>query len=435
MTPKTFKIKSFGCQMNVYDGERMAEMLTDQGMTAAEDAGEADLVVLNTCNIREKAAEKAYSDVGRLKREDGSKPLIALAGCVAQAEGAEAKRRSQLIDIVVGPQAYHRLPEMVAQASCGSRPVDTDMPAISKFDALPPRRRASPSAFLSVQEGCDKFCTYCVVPYTRGAEISRPWNDVVTEAQALVDAGAREIMLLGQNVNAWSDGTRGLAELIRGLAKIDGLERIRYTTSHPMDMTDALIAAHGEVEKLMPYLHLPVQSGSNRVLKAMNRSHTAETYLAILEKMRAARADVALSGDFIVGFPGETDEDFEATLKIVDEVRYAAAYSFKYSPRPGTPAAVMEDQIPREIMDERLQRLQERINTHQLAFNRSKVGTDSEVLIERKGKLPGQMIGRSPWLQSVHVETSGQPGDIIGVTLVAAGPNSMTGAVRQKVAA
>jgi tRNA-2-methylthio-N6-dimethylallyladenosine synthase len=435
MTPKTFKIKSFGCQMNVYDGERMAEMLADQGMTAAEDAGEADLVVLNTCHIREKAAEKAYSDVGRLKREDGSKPLIALAGCVAQAEGAEAKRRSQLIDIVVGPQAYHRLPEMVVQATRGARPVDTDMPAISKFDALPPRRRASPSAFLSVQEGCDKFCTYCVVPYTRGAEISRPWNDIVTEAQALVDAGAREIVLLGQNVNAWTDGTRGLAELIRALAKIDGLERIRYTTSHPMDMTDALIAAHGEVEKLMPYLHLPVQSGSNRVLKAMNRSHTAETYLAILEKMRAARADVALSGDFIVGFPGETDEDFEATLKIVDEVRYAAAYSFKYSPRPGTPAAVMEDQIPREIMDERLQRLQERINTHQLAFNRSKVGTDSEVLIERKGKLPGQMIGRSRWLQSVHVETSAQPGDIIGVTLVAAGPNSMTGAVRQKVAA
>ena len=435
MTPKTFKIKSFGCQMNVYDGERMAEMLADQGMTAAVNAVDADLVVLNTCHIREKAAEKAYSDVGRLKREDGSKPLIALAGCVAQAEGAEAKRRSQLIDIVVGPQAYHRLPEMVREASRGARPVDTDMPAISKFDALPPRRRANPSAFLSVQEGCDKFCTYCVVPYTRGAEISRPWNDIVTEAQALVDAGAREIVLLGQNVNAWSDGTRGLAELIRALAKIDGLERIRYTTSHPTDMTDALIAAHGEVAKLMPYLHLPVQSGSNRILKAMNRSHTVETYLATLDKMRAARPDVALSGDFIVGFPGETEEDFEATLRIVDEVRYAAAYSFKYSPRPGTPAAGMEDQIPREIMDERLQRLQERINSHQLAFNRSKVGTDSEVLIERKGKLPGQMIGRSPWLQSVHVETSAQPGDIVGVTLVAAGPNSMTGAVRQKEAA
>jgi tRNA-2-methylthio-N6-dimethylallyladenosine synthase len=435
MTPKTFKIKSFGCQMNVYDGERMAEMLADQGMTAAVNAVDADLVVLNTCHIREKAAEKAYSDVGRLKREDGSKPLIALAGCVAQAEGAEARRRSQLIDIVVGPQAYHRLPEMVREASRGARPVDTDMPAISKFDALPPRRRANPSAFLSVQEGCDKFCTYCVVPYTRGAEISWPWNDIVTEAQALVDAGAREIVLLGQNVNAWTDGERGLAELIRALAKIDGLERIRYTTSHPTDMTDALIAAHGEVAKLMPYLHLPVQSGSNRILKAMNRSHTVETYLATLDKMRAARPDVALSGDFIVGFPGETEEDFEATLRIVDEVRYATAYSFKYSPRPGTPAAGMEDQIPREIMDERLQRLQERINSHQLAFNRSKVGTDSEVLIERKGKLPGQMIGRSPWLQSVHVETSAQPGDIVGVTLVAAGPNSMTGAVRQKEAA
>jgi tRNA-2-methylthio-N6-dimethylallyladenosine synthase len=435
MTPKTFKIKNFGCQMNVYDGDRMAELLGAQGMTAAGEADDADLVVLNTCHIREKAAEKAYSDVGRLKREDGSKPLIALAGCVAQAEGAEAKRRSQLIDIIVGPQAYHRLPEMVAQAARGARPVDTDMPAISKFDALPPRRRANPSSFLSVQEGCDKFCTYCVVPYTRGAEISRPRNDIVTEAQALVDAGAREIVLLGQNVNAWSDGDSGLAELIRTLAKIDGLERIRYTTSHPADMTDALIAAHGEVDTLMPYLHLPVQSGSNRILKAMNRSHTVETYLAILEKMRAVRSDIALSGDFIVGFPGETEEDFEATLQIVDEVRYASAYSFKYSPRPGTPAAVMEDQIPREVMNERLQRLQERINRHQLAFNRSKVGMDTQVLIERKGKYEGQMIGRTPWLQSVHVETPVQPGDIVQVTLVAAGPNSMSGAIRQKEAA
>jgi tRNA-2-methylthio-N6-dimethylallyladenosine synthase len=421
--------------MNVYDGERMAELLAAKGMTAAGETDDADLVVLNTCHIREKAADKAYSDVGRLRREDGSKPLIALAGCVAQAEGAEAKRRSQLIDIVVGPQAYHRLPEMVTQASRGARPVDTDMPAISKFDALPPRRRANPSSFLSVQEGCDKFCTYCVVPYTRGAEISRPWSDVVSEAQALVDAGAREIVLLGQNVNAWSDGDRGLADLIRALARIDGVERIRYTTSHPADMTDALIAAHGEVDKLMPYLHLPVQSGSNRILKAMNRSHTAETYLAILEKMRSARPDIALSGDFIVGFPGETDDDFEATLNIVDEVGYASAYSFKYSPRPGTPAAEMEDQIPREIMDERLQRLQERINTHQLAFNRSKVGVDTRLLIERKGKLPGQMIGRSPWLQSVHVETGARPGDILDVSLIAAGPNSMTGGVRQKAAA
>jgi len=435
MTPKTFKIKSFGCQMNVYDGERMAELLGQQGMRAAAEGDDADLVVLNTCHIREKAADKAYSDVGRLKREDGSKPLIALAGCVAQAEGAEAKRRSQLIDIVVGPQAYHRLPEMVAEASRGARPVDTDMPAISKFDALPARRRAAPSAFLTVQEGCDKFCTYCVVPYTRGAEISRPWVDIVAEAHSLVDAGAREIVLLGQNVNAWADEKRGLADLIRALAKIDGLERIRYTTSHPTDMTDDLIAAHGEVEKLMPYLHLPVQSGSNRILKAMNRSHTAETYLAILEKMRATRPDIALSGDFIVGFPGETEEDFEATLQIVDAARYASAYSFKYSPRPGTPAAVMEDQIPRDIMDDRLQRLQARINEHQLAFNRSKVGCDTQVLIERLGRHDGQMIGRSPWLQSVHVETGAQPGDIVDVTMVAAGPNSMTGAELQKAAA
>jgi tRNA-2-methylthio-N6-dimethylallyladenosine synthase len=434
MTPKTFRIKNFGCQMNVYDGERMAELLGAQGMAAA-DGDDADLVVLNTCHIREKAAEKAYSDIGRLRREDGSKPLIALAGCVAQAEGAEAKRRSAMIDMVVGPQAYHRLPEMVAAAARGARPVDTDMPAISKFEALPGRRRASPSAFLTVQEGCDKFCTYCVVPYTRGAEVSRPWQAIVDEARALVEAGAREIVLLGQNVNAWADDTRGLADLIRALAKIDGLERIRYTTSHPADMTDELIAAHGEVDKLMPYLHLPVQAGSNRILKAMNRSHTVETYLATIEKMRSARADIALSGDFIVGFPGETEADFEATLRIVDEVRYASAYSFKYSPRPGTPAAAMEDQITREIMDERLQRLQERINAHQLAFNKAKVGVDTQVLIERRGKHEGQMIGRSPWLQSVHVDTDAQPGDIIDVTLVAAGPNSRTGASLQKAAA
>jgi tRNA-2-methylthio-N6-dimethylallyladenosine synthase len=435
MTPKTFKIKSFGCQMNVYDGERMAELLGERGMIAAAESEDADLVVLNTCHIREKAAEKAYSDIGRMRREDGSKPLIALAGCVAQAEGAEAQRRSRMIDIVVGPQAYHRLPDMVADAVRGARPVDTDMPAISKFDAMPARRRANPSSFLTIQEGCDKFCTYCVVPYTRGAEISRPWGDIIGEAHALVDAGAREIVLLGQNVNAWSDGGRGLADLIRTLAKIDRLERIRYTTSHPADMTEELIAAHGEVDKLMPYLHLPVQSGSDRVLKAMNRSHTTATYLAILEKMRLARPDIALSGDFIVGFPGETEADFEATLRIVDEVRYASAYSFKYSARPGTPAAMMEDQISREVMEERLQRLHERINVHQLAFNAGKVGCDTQVLIERKGRHEGQMIGRSPWLQSVHVETAAQAGDLVDVTLVAAGPNSMTGAERAKVAA
>jgi tRNA-2-methylthio-N6-dimethylallyladenosine synthase len=435
MTPKTFKIKSFGCQMNVYDGDRISELLADNGLAAAPDGEDADLVVLNTCHIREKAAEKAYSDVGRLRREDGSRPMIALAGCVAQAEGAEAKARSPMIDMVVGPQAYHRLPEMVAQASRGARPVDTDMPAISKFDALPARRRAAPSAFLTVQEGCDKFCTYCVVPYTRGAEISRPAGDIAAEARALVEAGAREIVLLGQNVNAWQHDGRGLADLIRDIARIDGLERIRYTTSHPADMTDSLIAAHGEVEKLMPYLHLPVQSGSDRILKAMNRSHTTETYLRTIEKMRAARPDAAVSGDFIVGFPGETEADFEATLGIVDEVRYASAYSFKYSARPGTPAAVMENQIAPEIMAERLRRLQARIAANQLAFNRSTVGRETVVLIERPGRRPGQMIGRSPWLQSVHVETCAGPGTLLTLTLTAAGPNSMTGALRQEDAA
>ena len=361
--------------------------------------------------------------------------MIALAGCVAQAEGAEAKRRSPMIDMVVGPQAYHRLPEMLAQARRGARPVDKDMPAISKFDALPARRRANPSAFLTVQEGCDKFCTYCVVPYTRGAEISRPKADIVAEARALVEGGAKEIVLLGQNVNAWEHQGHGLAELIREVARIDGLERIRYTTSHPADMTDALIAAHAEIEKLMPYLHLPVQSGSDRVLKAMNRSHRVETYLRTIEKMRAERPDVAISGDFIVGFPGETEADFEATLRIVDAVRYASAYSFKYSARPGTPAASMESQIAPDIMDDRLKRLQARIAGTQLAFNRSTVGRDTQVLIERPGRHSGQMIGRSPWLQSVHVETAAEPGTMLDVALTAAGPNSMTGALLQKDAA
>jgi tRNA-2-methylthio-N6-dimethylallyladenosine synthase len=435
MTPKTFKIKSFGCQMNVYDGERMAELLGERGMTSVPESADADLVVLNTCHIRDKAAQKAYSDVGRLRREDGSRPVIALAGCVAQAEGAEAKRRSHMIDIVVGPQAYHRLPEMVAEASRGARPVDTDMPANTKFDVLPKRRRAAPSAFLTIQEGCDKFCTYCVVPYTRGAEISRPWDAILAEARDLVEAGAREITLLGQNVNAWEFERRSFADLIRAIDRIDGLERIRYTTSHPSNMTDSLIEAHGEVAKLMPYLHLPVQSGSNSILKAMNRSHTVDTYLDIIERVRAARPDIALSGDFIAGFPGETDDDFEATLQIVDAVRYAAAYSFKYSPRPGTPAATMENQIPREIMDERLQRLQGRINEHQLAFNRSKVGVSTQVLVERAGRHQGQVIGRTPWLQSVHVDADAPIGSMLDVTLVSAGPNSMTGAVREREAA
>jgi len=427
--PKTYRVKSFGCQMNVYDGERMAELLTHEGMTAAADGDDADLVVLNTCHIREKAAEKAYSDIGRLRREDGSKPIVALAGCVAQAEGAEAKSRSSLIDLVVGPQAYHRLPEMVAEVAKGGRPVDTDMPAISKFGALPARRKVGPSAFLTVQEGCDKFCTYCVVPYTRGAEISRPFADVVMEAQSLVDGGAREITLLGQNVNAY-DG--GLDKLIRAIAKIDGLERIRYTTSHPADMSDALIAAHGEIDKLMPYLHLPVQSGSDRILRAMNRSHTAESYLRTLEKVRAARPDIAISGDFIVGFPGETDEDFTDTLAIVDAVGYASAYSFKYSARPGTPAAVMEGAVAPQVMDDRLQRLQARLAEHSLAFNRATIGRDLSILVDRKGRMPGQMIGKSPWLQSVFVETDAAIGDMVEVTVTQALPNSLGGVLRQK---
>ena len=434
--PKTFRVKSFGCQMNVYDGERMSELLGANGMRAAAEGEDADLVVLNTCHIREKAAEKAYSDVGRMVREDGSKPMVALAGCVAQAEGAEAQRRSKLIDLVVGPQAYHRLPQMVAEAAGGGRPVDTDMPAISKFDAMPARRRSGPSAFLTVQEGCDKFCTYCVVPYTRGAEISRPWNDIVAEARALVDGGAREITLLGQNVNAWEADGRGLDALIREIATIDGLERIRYTTSHPNDMKDGLIAAHAEVAELMPYLHLPVQAGSDRILKAMNRSHTVDSYLKVIGKMRAARPDIAISGDFIVGFPGESEQDFEETLAIVDAVGYASAYSFKYSPRPGTPAASMEDQVPAEVMDERLQRLQARLAEHSLAFNRATIGRDTRILVDRVGRLPGQMIGKSPWLQSVFVEADAAIGDMLDVTITHALPNSMGGTLtNRKVAA
>jgi tRNA-2-methylthio-N6-dimethylallyladenosine synthase len=425
--PKTFRIKSFGCQMNVYDGERMAELLAAEGLAAAAEAEEADLVVLNTCHIREKAAEKAYSEVGRLRREDGSRPLVALAGCVAQAEGEEAKRRSKSIDLVVGPQAYHRLPQLLREVEQGGRPVDTDLPPLDKFAALPRRRRAGVSAFLSVQEGCDKFCTYCVVPYTRGAEVSRPLADLLEEARQLVEGGTREITLLGQNVNAWSDGGESLAGLIRRLAELEGLERIRYTTSHPINMSDDLIAAHAEVPKLMPYLHLPVQAGSDRILKAMNRHHSAADYLAVLARVRAARPDIALSGDFIVGFPGETEEDFEATLSLVREVGYAAAFSFKYSARPGTPAATMADQVPEEVKNERLQRLQALIAEQSRAFNARLVGTTTRILVDRVGRKPGQMIGKSPWLQSVFVETDASIGDMVDVTLTAALPNSLAG--------
>ena len=429
-TPKTFHVKSFGCQMNMYDGDRMSELMAADGMTATDDANAADLIVLNTCHIRERATEKVYSDIGRL-RKHGRAPMIAVAGCVAQAEGQEIVRRAK-VDIVVGPQAYHNLPELVAKAARGEAALDTDMPVETKFGHLPARRRVPPSAFLTVQEGCDKFCTYCVVPYTRGAEVSRPWAAIVNEAKALVDAGAREITLLGQNVNAWTGEdaagrTGGLDALVRELDSITGLARIRYTTSHPNDMTQGLIDAHRDVEKLMPFLHLPVQAGSDRILKAMNRSHSRDSYLRILDRVRAARPDIALSGDFIVGFPGETEADFADTLSLIDAVGYAQAFSFKYSPRPGTPAADMADQVAPEVMDERLQRLQAAINRDQEAFNRASVGRRCGVLLERKGKLPGQLIGKSPWLQSVHLVSSGAIGDMVEVEIEAAWPNSVSG--------
>jgi tRNA-2-methylthio-N6-dimethylallyladenosine synthase len=438
--PRTYRVKSFGCQMNVYDGERMGELLTEQGITAAPEGEEADLVVLNTCHIREKAAEKVYSDIGRLRRTDGSSPLIAVAGCVAQAEGDEIMKRSPAVKMVVGPQAYHRLPEMIRVAAEGKRVTDTDMPAETKFGALPRRRRSGPTAFLTVQEGCDKFCTYCVVPYTRGAEVSRPHADLIDEALRLVDAGAREITLLGQNVNAWTGedakGRKvGLDGLIRELAEIPDLVRIRYTTSHPNDFTEGLIAAHGEVAKLMPFLHLPVQAGSDRVLKAMNRSHTAESYLKVLERVRAARPDIALSGDFIVGFPGETDAEFEETLALVDAVGYAQCFSFKYSPRAGTPAATMAGQVPAEVMTERIMRLQAALGRDQTAFNAASVGKTCEVLVERKGKLPGQWLGKSPWLQSVYFEGDVAVGDLVRVELVDSGYNAVSGRLLETVAA
>jgi tRNA-2-methylthio-N6-dimethylallyladenosine synthase len=442
-TPRTFHVKSFGCQMNVYDGERMAELMAAQGLSATEDASAADLVVLNTCHIRERATEKVYSDIGRIRKDAGklgrAAPMIAVAGCVAQAEGQEIVARAK-VDVVVGPQSYHTLPALVARAAAGEAALDTEMPLLSKFGHLPARRKVGPSAFLTVQEGCDKFCTYCVVPYTRGAEISRPWHAILDEAMALVDAGAREITLLGQNVNAWA-GTdsagrvQGLDGLIRALDRIKGLARIRYTTSHPNDMGQGLIDAHGDVEKLMPFLHLPVQSGSDRVLKAMNRSHTRDGYLRLLDRVRAVRPDIALSGDFIVGFPGETEAEFEDTLALVDAVGYAQAFSFKYSPRPGTPAATLDGQVAPEVMDERLQRLQAHLNRDQQAFNASTVGRTCEVLVERRGKLPGQMLGKSPWLQSVHLLTDAGVGDLVEVDLVRADPNSLSGVERVRAAA
>jgi len=409
-------IKSYGCQMNVYDSDRMADVLRPLGYALTETSEDADLVILNTCHIRERATEKVYSELGRAKAVKieragaGKATLIAVAGCVAQAQGAEIIRRQPAVDLVVGPQSYHRLPEMIARAhrSAGER-LATDFEADAKFDALPIERApGGVSAFLTVQEGCDRFCTFCVVPYTRGAEYSRPVEDIVVEARGLVSGGVREITLLGQNVNAYKSGEIGLAGLIRRLAAIPSLARIRYTTSHPADMGDDLIAAHGEVGALMPYLHLPVQSGSDRILKAMNRAHTTQSYKVTVERLRHARPDLALSSDFIVGFPGETEADFAATMDLIREVRFASAFSFKYSRRPGTPASAMAAQIDKDVKTDRLARLQELLKVQQREFNASMTGRTLDVLVEKPGRHEGQVIGRSPYLQAVHFE--GSPG-------------------------
>jgi tRNA-2-methylthio-N6-dimethylallyladenosine synthase len=442
---KKLFIQTYGCQMNVYDSERMADVLAPLGYSSVAKPDDADLVVLNTCHIREKATDKVYSEIGRLKmlkdaraeRGDG-RMTIAVAGCVAQAEGEEIMRRAPTVDLVVGPQAYHKLPELIAKAAraVGER-LDTSFEAVDKFDALPSTRSPDgPSAFLSVQEGCDKFCTFCVVPYTRGAEFSRDVDPIIQEARGLARQGVREVVLLGQNVNAYhgkgpkSEGDQdwSLAQLVRHLARIGGIERIRYTTSHPCDMSDDLIEAHGELPELMPYLHLPVQSGSNRILKAMNRKHSVESYLDIMARVRQARSDIALASDFIVGFPGERESDFEDTMELVRAVGYAGAYSFKYSPRPGTPAAEMPGQVDADVADDRLQRLQALILEQQRAFNTAKIGETFDVLFTGKGRNTGQILGRSPWLQSVHVEG---PEHLIGkiapVIIIGTMPNSLTG--------
>ncbi|ESY65751.1 MULTISPECIES: tRNA (N6-isopentenyl adenosine(37)-C2)-methylthiotransferase MiaB [Mesorhizobium] len=435
-------IKTYGCQMNVYDSQRMADALAADGYTATDAIGEADLVLLNTCHIREKAAEKVYSELGRIRdmkaerASAGRDMLIGVAGCVAQAEGAEIIRRSPAVDLVIGPQTYHRLPDVLARVRGGEKIVDTDYAIEDKFEHLPQPKRAEVikrgvTAFLTVQEGCDKFCTFCVVPYTRGSEVSRPVAQIVAEAERLAEAGVREVTLLGQNVNAWhgqgENGEEwGLGRLLHRLAEIPGLARLRYTTSHPRDMDDELIAAHRDLPSLMPYLHLPVQSGSDRILKAMNRRHTARDYLALLDRIRAARPDIALSGDFIVGFPGETEADFEATMELVRQVNYASAFSFKYSPRPGTPGAEMADHVPETVKDERLQRLQALLLKQQQDFGLSLVGSTIDTLIEKPGRQAGQKVGRSPWLQPVIVdEKAGEIGDIIQVRITKTGYNSL----------
>ena len=431
---KKLYIKTYGCQMNVYDSERMAEALAPEGYSQTADASEADLILLNTCHIREKAAEKVYSELGRLKPLKAANPdlKIGVAGCVAQAEGEEITARQPLVDLVVGPQAYHRLPEMLARTQAGRRAIDTEFPEEDKFARLGARtKRSAPTAFLTVQEGCDKFCAFCVVPYTRGAEVSRPVEQVMAEAGDLADRGVREITLLGQNVNAYhgagSGATWGLGRLLRALARIDGLERIRYTTSHPNDMDEDLIAAHADCPEVMPYLHLPVQSGSDRILKAMNRKHTAESYLKVIDRLRAACPDILLSGDFIVGFPGETEADFADTMALVETVGYGQSYSFKYSPRPGTPAAERAD-VDEGEKDDRLQRLQALLRQQQTAAQDAMVGREVSVLFEKPGRIDGQMGGKSDYLLAVHVAVPGLTrGQIAPVRIVEAGANSLAG--------
>ena len=431
--PKKLFVKTYGCQMNVYDSERMAEALAPAGYALCDSAEAADMILLNTCHIREKAAEKVYSELGRLKPLKAARPglKIGVAGCVAQAEGEEIIRRQPLVDLVVGPQAYHRLPEMLKD---GAPRVETDFPAEDKFDHLPvSRRRREPTAFLTVQEGCDKFCAFCVVPYTRGAEVCRPPERVLAEARDLVARGVREITLLGQNVNAYhGEGAGGdwtLARLIAALAEIDGLDRIRFTTSHPNDMGDDLIAAFGEIGKLMPYLHLPVQSGSDRILKAMNRRHTAEGYVRLIERIRAARPDILLSGDFIVGFPGETEADFEATMDLVRAVGYGQAYSFKYSPRPGTPAAERAP-VPDVDKSERLARLQVLLSAQQRDAQEAMVGREVSVLFDKQGRMEGQLVGKSEYLHAVFCEAApSNLGEIRRVRITQSAPNSLSGAL------
>lgn len=431
-------IKTFGCQMNTYDSARMRDALGTLGYYETSDPAEADILLLNTCHIREKASEKLFSEVGRLnefkkgRQKQGKETLIIVAGCVVQAEGNEILKRTHAIDIAIGPQNYHRLPELVMHYNRRrGRILEADFPAVSKFDYLPRTMASSASCFLAIQEGCDNFCTYCVVPYTRGCEYSRSASEIIQEARDLVETGAKEIMLLGQNVNSWhGEGATDLGELIQMIASIDGLQRIRYTTSYPSKITENLIRAHAEIEKLMPYIHLPIQSGSNSVLKAMNRQYTVAEYEKIIEKFRTVRPDIAISSDFIVGFPGETEEDFEQTLELVKRVQYASSFSFKYSPRPGTPAALMKNQVPEAIKTERLMRLQEELLSQQKAFNQSIVGKTFPVLLTEKGKKEGQLIGYTPYLQATHTNVPERLlNQIVSLKITEASATSLSGEI------